>query len=254
MEINKEKVKENFMKQLQESSFIRKEYDPYIEKKVDETIDRICDLTIEKLFGYDQKNTRVIRERFGVYNNGETQSYSKIALENNISKERTRQIVRKVFQIICWEIKSEIDKEKDLKPLTKEELLSQQILFNPLHSAKIYTIGEVISLKKSDLSKIKGVGHKMQQRIINYIHSLGLNFADEEEKNNSININVGEFERESYRAVRTTKRERLIEEYQELLLKMKELEDEAKKLDIDLKLVEEKLKSRIGEKDNGRTR
>ncbi len=76
--------------------------------------------------------------------------------------------------------KEESQKEKVLETSIEELELSVRS-FNCLKRAGIATVEDLISRSEYDMMKVRNLGKKSLDEVIAKLHSLGLNFAEEEE-------------------------------------------------------------------------
>lgn len=152
----------------------------------------------EKFMSLTNRDTKIIKLRYGIFNNDIEKTYDIIAKQYNLTKSRIQQIVVYSIEKIKHEIKDDIDeylnqekiktrKKPTMNDKTKiSELNLKRRCNNALCAYRIETIEELTCLEKKDIYKINRLGAKASDEIIEKVHEKGFLFKDEKIKNNEM--------------------------------------------------------------------
>lgn len=215
------------------------------------------DLSKKCVFGLSIKETLVVREKLGINNDRKELTFEEIKRNCgildiggifNYSMMMLRRNIKNINMIFEKEFKEE---PKIYKTLLGELNLSKKT-FGLLQSYNIYTLGDLISYSKKELSKLKNIGKSNLNEIISAVHSYGFQLKDEEiipseEMISLDNKNEEELERISQEEVARKKRDLELEKLkirhqritiyiEELLKEQKQIEEEIEKIISDSKL------------------
>lgn len=191
MNVNKSKIKENFLQEMQYGTgHIKYEYSEDHLRDIDVAIDEICDLSVEIISHLTEQETLVLRKRLGVYNNGEKQTLATIAKELDKTLERIRQIENKAYIRMINSIFRgsyiQVDNRTKMSSLTNlEEYANYHIsklgldrrLMGML-SVGTNTLYDLLTYSYADFRKM-GLGDTYYKQLSDKIHSLGLKFIEE---------------------------------------------------------------------------
>ncbi len=94
---------------------------------------------------------------------------------------KARRMVPTVEEEFFAELKKEESKKEKVLEMSIEELELSVRSFNCLKRAGIATVEDLISKSESEMMKVRNLGKKSFDEVTAKLHSLGLDFAQEEE-------------------------------------------------------------------------
>lgn len=150
----------------------------------------LFDLSIQAIAGFDIRTTYILRQHYGILNDGEHQTLRKIGNTIDKSPERIRQIIKKTEYLLCRNIcygqllkkPSSLElseKYLDLKSKTLGELKLPNRIFVSLSRMGIKTLNELLTFSKEDLSKHGGFSKETLKLLELKMESMGLRFIDD---------------------------------------------------------------------------
>lgn len=261
MEISKEKILENINSDIPfDLNGENKEF--YLE--FDKFVDLICDVSINSVAPLSEKETYVLRKRLGVFDNGNIQSLRVVgeSLDEVRSVERIRQILKKNYRKIPAYINKKIGDSKTRQYVEQldlgnpnDQILDADIVefnltvrsYNILKRSGIGTLRDLISLNKDKLRKLRNMGDKSFNEIINFVHDNGLLFADEVST-------IKYYGSEIHKQLQNQTDNELLQKYHSLVSERAQLEARSQELDLEISSVMEQLQSKNKEVQNGQSR
>lgn len=165
----------------------------------DKLAGELCDLSLDRISMFTEEETSVLRKRLGFFDEGNQQSFSKIAVMIGKSSQTVSNILSKCYRSIyryinyvqgklIYEAKDNrskmsslsicSDKEFHNYPISKLEI--DRKVLDYLYSKRINTLYDLLSYNFSDF-KLKQfeIGEKSCKDIQKAVHNLGLKFIDE---------------------------------------------------------------------------
>ena len=141
----------------------------------------------ETFLSLSEEDTRILKMRYGVYNNGVYQSYDIIGEKFCLPSITVKTRIQKLIRVLSWRIiKKEIylQNESLIKISNTASIKIYDLdisldVCDILKRKNINTLEDIINLGKEKLLKIKGLGKKRAINIINLVHELGFKFSDE---------------------------------------------------------------------------
>lgn len=158
----------------------------------------------ETLYGTSEKETKIFKTSIGMYTNGKkiSQRVTNEKLDLKISKERTRQILEKVLQIIYEEnAKITIEKAKE-DSILKDQILNQPLELIGLENREIKylkecgcnTLKELLSVPKQETKKYdeynRALHYNFRNKINKFIENIGLEFEYEQHEISNVKEDI----------------------------------------------------------------
>lgn len=157
----------------------------FIRNYFDDLYKKIYDMSETTIFSLSERDTQIVRTRFGVYDNGDCQIYKTIVerFGYKCPKSILAKFERKIFaelgeEVIKFLITVEHPDEQFIDTL--QVYLGEDII-NLLKNAGIRTVQDLLRLTQNDVINIKDMNMIMSSSVISVIHSLGYKFADEKD-------------------------------------------------------------------------
>lgn len=159
-------------------------------KLIEKVVSDLFDLSIQAIAGFDIRTTYILRQHYGILNDGEHQTLRKIGNTIDKSPERIRQIIKKTEYLLCRNIcygqllrkPSSLElseKYFDLKSKTLGELKLPNRIFVSLSRMGIKTLNELLTFSKEDLFKHGGFSKETLKLLGLKMESMGLRFIDD---------------------------------------------------------------------------
>lgn len=264
MEINKEVILNNINSETNNLLDRELAEDKEIYLGYCEMIDSICDTSINTIASLSEKETYILRKRLGVFDGGKIQTLNVVgeSLTEVLSVERIRQILKKDYRKIAGYIYRKIKEDKTRLFVEQLETTSAgtQLLdsnlsefdltvrtYNILRRAGITTVRDLIKLDIDDLHKIKNMGSRSLEEIINFVHENGLFFINEAST-------IRTYAEEIHSQLDSQQNSPLLQKYHNLLIEKTQLEGRTKELDQEISSVMEQLQQKNKEVQDGRHR
>ena len=156
-------------------------------KKLPEGINKV-QMIAECMERLTPKETQVIRSRLGL--DGMEKTLKQIGIEFSLTVERVRQIETKalsklkryILTIIKRKEESIVNAEEVEDGIEQNNILQRSVdtleisirVFNCLHNAKVYTIGELVQKSEAEMLKFKNFSKKSLLEVKYAIHKIGL--------------------------------------------------------------------------------
>ena len=157
----------------------------FIRNYFDDLYKKIYDMSETTILSLSERDTQIVRTRFGVYDNGDCQIYKTIIerFGYKCPKSILAKFERKIFaelgeEVIKFLITVEHPDEQFIDTL--QVYLGENII-NLLKNAGIRTVQDLLRLTQNDVINIKDMNMIMSSSVISVIHSLGYKFADEKD-------------------------------------------------------------------------
>lgn len=195
MELNRNKIKEIFLQELQsrighiKCNFCEEKMD-----NIDEVLDEICNLSMNIMSLLTEAETFVVRKRLGVYDNGEKQTHRTIAEATSKSVTRISQIENKAYRCIirylylARESYTPKDNKSKMSSLTIQEKyadvcisrlgIDKRIINTLVYRKNIKTLYDLLCYSYKDFQRM-GLSKNSVSQFSDKIHSLGLKFIEE---------------------------------------------------------------------------
>lgn len=184
MLIDKNIIKKNLMKELclKQSTLYDKLFDEYV--------DEICDLSVNIVTALSETDTKYLRTRLGLYNNGEIQPYRVIADSSNNLAQNICVAMHKIYnnmrnRIISGSVNNRDDMSKMsslmLNPQYRNTDISKLNLNSRIRRVlnnRVNTIYDLLSCGYDDLERL-GLGIESIKVLIDKIHEFNLKIIDE---------------------------------------------------------------------------
>lgn len=159
-------------------------------KLIEKVVSDLFDLSIQAIAGFDIRTTYILRQHYGILNDGEHQTLRKIGNTIDKSPERIRQIIKKTEYLLCRNIcygqllkkPSSLElseKYLDLKSKTLGELKLPNRIFVSLSRIGIKTLNELLTFSIDDLFKYGGFSKETLKLLELKMESMGLRFIDD---------------------------------------------------------------------------
>lgn len=154
----------------------------------------LFDLSIQAIAGFDIRTTYILRQHYGILNDGEHQTLRKIGNTIDRTPERIRQIIIRTENSLCWKIyHGQLLEDKLKKPSSLElsekylslksktlgELELPNRIFTSLSRMGIKTLNELLTFSKEDLFKHCGFSKETLKLLELKMESMGLRFIDD---------------------------------------------------------------------------
>lgn len=154
----------------------------------------LFDLNIQAIAGFDIRTTYILRQHYGILNNGEHQTLRKIGNTIDRTPQRIRQIIIRTENSLCLKIcNGQLFEDKlqkpsslelsekylDLKSKTLGELELPNRIFTSLSRMGIKTLNELLTFSKEDLFKHGGFSKETLKLLELKMESMGLRFIDD---------------------------------------------------------------------------
>lgn len=157
---------------------------------IEKVVSDLFDLSIQAIAGFDIRTTYILRQHYGILNDGEHKTLRKIGNTIDKSPERIRQIIKKTEYLLCRNIcygqllrkPSSLklsEKYFDLKSKTLGELKLPNRIFVSLSRMGIKTLNELLTFSKEDLFKHGGFSKETLKLLELKMESMGLRFIDD---------------------------------------------------------------------------
>lgn len=156
-------------------------------KRIEAFLDDIYDLSKDEVYSLTQSQTFIFRKKFGVLDNGLGMKQNEIAQEMGITRQaislQIQNIMNKVIPYIIYtgEDNKTFDVDKILS-LPLEEVGLPIRPYSCLKRAGLTNLGDIMHLTSQDIMKIYSLGTKGRKELEDTIHSYGLKFVDEIER------------------------------------------------------------------------
>ena len=160
----------------------------FIKNYFDNLYKKICDENVETILSLSERDTKIVRTRFGVYDDGDCQTYKTISERFNLKSPNSiiDKFNRKIFddldkKVLAYSILIECPNDQVIDIL--QVYLGEKVI-NILKNGGIITIQDLLCLTQEEVILIKNMDMIMGNNIINVMHSLGYKFADEKDNDN----------------------------------------------------------------------
>lgn len=190
MELDRKKIKETFLHELQfRTSFYRRyRRCDFCEGKMDnieEALNDICDLSMNMSY-LNEFETFVVRKQLGVYDNGERQKTRTIAEVTGRTIGSIQQIETQAYRIIINALDSKAYYPKDKKIKMSSLSIQEKYANIPISRLGIdrktlngaITLNDLLCYSRKEFQNM-GLGEKSLSKLRDKIHSLGLKFIEE---------------------------------------------------------------------------
>lgn len=224
----------------------------YVNKKqYIEILKELEDVSRNSVECLNETQTEILRKYVGVYEKKYT--INEIASNLNAPASRICQMLELISRKLYYRIERGYANLQDAvlnNEITQDELLNMNLIIldykdiYKLHRCGCATIRDVIESSYDKLIKCPNIGKQRLEEIVNYIHSLGLVFEDEESYNKNysqktldtkeqlkIRLEMAEKAEEKCDSIierQMNKKQQLIELKNELLEKLAQFQDEPK--------------------------
>ena len=152
-------------------------------------VDDIYNLENNLIVPLDEQETFIFRKHYGVLDNGSLISKEEICKKYNVGYQKYQTIMERIFIKFSFRIRKidkyeKVDKMDSLKSdnveLTNLAVSTMNIslkIKNKLMKKMILTLKDLMEYSINELKNILGI--KELEELVNYIHSLNINFLDE---------------------------------------------------------------------------
>lgn len=196
----KEKVYELLCRKYKLDEVLDEKIKSIYQNNLKEFLNEIYDLSKMSVETLSEKQTFTFRKKYGILDGGIYQTNDSIANELGISTQavaqRINRIITKTIPRIIYKKEKNVFIESNGNNLKKLKILSipieklgfSQKTYNCLHVKGIAKLGDFLSLSTEDITSIKSCGEKTCKEIIAIVHSYGIKFSDELEKDQALDI------------------------------------------------------------------
>lgn len=257
MEINKDLIFRNMNTEIYDILAREEEFSIGLSKFVDS----ICNTSLNSVAPLSERETYILRKRMGVFDDGNVQSCRLVgeSLESKRSESAVRQTLKKDYyeirSYIYEQSEARLYEEKNNSASLNTRILDADIItfglsrrsYTPLQKSEIKTMRDLIKLSTSDLIKMRYMGRRSYEEIINFVHNSGLLFADEVSK-------IQNHTEEIHKLLDVKNDSELQQRYNSLVSEKAQLEARSKELDLEISIVIEQLKSKNNEAKYGQSK
>lgn len=199
-----EEIFKNFKKVYKdEDKIIFNQCLDYIKKYFIQFDKKFNDLSITRLLSISERDTKIIRKRYGVYNDGNNQSLDDIGKQFDLSLARIAIIIDEFNKMLWDDIYNKVYYIMFELKRGNVDVLSENIIgiaelgldtktYRWLRKKGCF-VSDITKMTKSELKKCKMIGKRAYEEIIYKVHSLGYYFPDEigfEDEIDIINANT----------------------------------------------------------------
>ena len=157
----------------------------FIKNYFDDLYKKICDENDVTILSLSEMDTKIVRTRFGVYDNGICQSYETVRERINYKYPSSTidKFRREVFADLNKKVLaySKLLEQSDDQVIEILEVYLGEDIINLLKNEGIHTVYDLLCLTSNDILFVKGMNLMMSLKVINVLHLLGYKLANEKD-------------------------------------------------------------------------